>query len=269
MNVAISIFTESFADYAIQMYKSFRLFDQTTHLIAGSIDLNRSTIDRLKRMDIEVRHSKTQVFPKHLCMCDLTMLDYLDGVKWDHIMWIDADTVLLRPVSHLFEMPYDYIGHPADIVSGEFTFPSPLRSPLTRRSVDGVLVETDRWGYHYDMGLWVTDSYSLLKDFYDLLQCNINAWYEGDICSQLINMSYSNYQLDGYKWSLGSQHGSLLKFNNGKVTYDYDGHTFEPYQFGFSRTTTGERLSNPAIESFIAWHRIGPRNEHVCNIAYQ
>ena len=247
--IVISIFDDNFVDYAIKMYKSYRFFDKKTSLYAGSLNLSAENTKRIEAIGVNVLKSKTGFFPKHLCMCDLTIKDFVENIDYDSIMWIDADTIILRPIDYIFDLPYDFIGHGGSTETGKFFFSS-KRSWISRKIINGNLVEKNKWGNHYAMGLWVAKNKKIVKDFYDLIKDNFFERYEGDICSKLINEKYSNYQLNGFEWSLGTRQIKDIFYKSNTIFYKKNNKLYMPYQFGYSRLDNGDRPVCEAVENF-------------------
>lgn len=260
-NIVLSIFDDKFLPHAMRMYRSFKFHDQTTKLYAGSIDLSKESVRKLNKMGVEVLSAPGKQMPKNLCLCDMLMDDYLKGVNWRRAMWIDADTIILRPVSHLFSMDYDFICHGGSVEVGFFNqntnSPYPFKSTwISRRIVNDCLVEECKWGSFFAMGLWVATP-EVVKDLRKLLKRNMNAEFEGDICSEMINKKYRCFQLNGFEWSLGTMQNDRISVRNGEVLFSSNGKTYRPYQFGYSRIdANGSRPKCPAIEKFYAKRRI-------------
>lgn len=255
-NIIISIFDDKFIDYAIKMYGSVRFFDKETPLFAGSINLSVVNKNKLKNLGVTVLQSRNNFFPKHLCMCDLLLEDFLYNVNFDSVMWIDADTIILRPIKELFDLNYDYIGHGGNIDLGyfenfnKFSAPNIKRSWIKRTIVDGNLVQENLWGKHYAMGLWVAKNKKILKDFCYLIYSNKDFWFEGDICSKLLNENYNCLQLNGFEWALGTRNNHQIFFENNKVVFKSDNKLFYPYSFSYSRLDNGDRPLCNAVELF-------------------
>lgn len=253
-NIVISIFDEKFIDYAVKMYKSYKLFDKKTKLYAGSIDLSEKSKKKLNSIDVEVLLSKTKIVPKNLCVCDLLIKDYIENLEWDNLMWIDADTIILRPVHHIFDEPFDFIGHGGNVQLGFFEQQEkscyPYKSTWISREIENnKLIEKCKWGFFFSMGLWVAKNKNIINDFYDLYQSNPEAYFEGDICSKLLNLKYNSKQLDGLEWSVGTLQNSLLSYENRKVVMTFENKKYYPFQFGYSRINNKRPICN-AIEKF-------------------
>lgn len=254
-NIVISIFDEKFIYHAIRMYKSFKFHDKTTKLYAGSIDFSIESIKKLNYIGVEVLDFTNKKIPKNLCMCDLMMDDYLKGISWKKAMWIDADTIVLRPISHLFDMDYDFIGHGGNIEVGFFEEnpigPGPFKSTwISRKVIDGCLVEECKWGRFFAMGLWVATP-EVVRELRKLLDKNMDATFEGDICSEMINGKFKALQLNGFEWSLGTIQNERILIENGEIAFKINEKHYKPYQFGYSRIDeTGSRPLCPAIEKF-------------------
>jgi hypothetical protein len=248
-NIVISIFNNEFVNYALKMYNSYRFFDKTTPLYAGSLNLSSENIKKIESIGVKILKSKTDFIPKNLCVCDLILKDFVEDLNYDSIMWIDADTVILRPINYIFNLPYDFIGHGGDVETGKFFFKR-KRSWLFRETINDNLIEKNKWGNHYAMGLWVAKNKKIINDFYDLIIEKKDLWYEGDVCSELINKKYSNFQLNGFEWSLGTRQIKDIFYKNNKVFYKTNNKLYMPYQFGYSRLDNGERPICKAIESF-------------------
>lgn len=253
-NIIISIFDEKFIDYALRMYRSYRFFDKKTELYAGSVDLSLKSKKKLISMGVKILESKTKKVPKYLQLCDLTIKDYVYDLNWDNLMWIDADTIILRSISHLFDENFDFIGHGGNIDLGYFPQESkncyPYKSTWINREIkDNILVEECKWGKFFAMGLWLVRNKNIIDDLYFLYEKNINANFEGDICSEFLNKKYSCKQLDGFEWSIGTLQNDLLHFEKNQVVLKINSNKYYPYQFGYSRIND-ERPKCKAIEKF-------------------
>lgn len=253
-NIVISIFDEKFINYALRMYKSYRFFDKKTKLYAGSINLSDRSKNKLISIGVEILESKTKKVPKHLQLCDLTVRDYIYNIDWDNLMWIDADTIILKPINYLFEENFDFVGHGGDIDLGHFFEGSrdcyPYRSTwITRKIENNILVEECKWGKFFAMGLWVAKNKNIIDDLYQLYEENKNAYFEGDICSELLNKKYKCKQLNGFEWSIGTLQNKLLYYKKNKVILRSKGQNYYPNQFGYSRIND-ERPKCAAIEKF-------------------
>lgn len=253
-NVVISIFDEKFVFHAVRMYRSYRFFDKKTELYAGSIDLSDKSKRKLMSMGVKILESNTKKIPKHLQLCDLTVKDYICDINWDNLMWIDADTIILRPVSHLFDEEFDFIGHGGNIDLGQFSQGSkdcyPYRSTWIIRKIENkMLVEECKWGKFFAMGLWVVKNKKIINDLYSTYEKNANASFEGDICSEFLNKKYKCKQLDGFEWSIGTLQNNLLHFEKTQVVLKNKEKKYYPYQFGYSRIND-ERPKCNAVEKF-------------------
>jgi len=254
INIIISIFDEAFMFHAMRMYKSYRFFDKETKMYAGSINLSQKSIEKLESIGVEVLFNKKKEVPKHLQLCDLIIEDYIEDVEWDSLMWIDADTIVLRPLNHLFSQDFDFICHGGNINLGYFKQGAfncyPYKSTWIKREIkNNELVETCKWGDFFAMGLWVAKNKELIKDFNLLYKKNKRSYFEGDICSELLNAKYKCKQLDGFEWSVGTLQNDLLYYENDKVILKVGDKKHFPYQFGYSRIGE-ERPECEAIEKF-------------------
>ncbi len=247
----ISIFDNKFADYAFKMYKSFYFFNKNTPMYAGVFDLSDFNKKRLEKINVNIIFNKDAYIPKHLCMLDLTVFDYLKNIDFDQVMWIDADTIILRPIEFLFELKFDYVGHGGGIDEGKFHFRNKDRSWIARKRIDNFLLEENQWGKNYAMGLWVANNVNLLMDFRKILMDNPLLGFEGDVCSKVINEFYSHYQLNGYEWTSGTRQNELIGTDsNGKIVLKTPFGNYEIYQYGYSRLDDGSRPKCFDIENF-------------------
>jgi flavodoxin len=259
-NIVLSIFDEKFMHHAIRMYKSYRFFDKKTNLYAGSLGLSEKSIRKLNSIGVNVLKSKKNIIPKNLCICDLLAKDYIENLDYDNVMWIDADTIILRPVDFLFKKEFEFIGHGGNIKIGDFKQNCyncyPYKSTWIRREIkDNFLHESCKWGDFFAMGLWVAKNKKIIDDFYELYEKNQQASFEGDICSELINSKYRSKQLNGLEWSLGTLQNDLIFFENGKITLHFLEKKYYPFQFGYSRINN-ERPVCEAIEKFYKYNLI-------------
>jgi hypothetical protein len=251
----VSIFDDDFVGYALRMYRSFRFFDRETKMYAGSMGISDDNKKKLRSLGIEILESKSGIVPKNLCICDLMMHDYLRQVEWDKVMWIDADTIVLRPISHLFELEFDFVGHGGNVDIGFYeqdrmSAAHLLRNTwISRYEKEGRLVEKCRWGDFFAMGLWVAGK-KVVEEMWSLFLSNTDAAFEGDICSRMFSeKGYKTLQMDGYEWSIGTLQKDELRFESGEVVFERLGRKCKPYQFGYSRTDRG-RPRCDAVEKF-------------------
>jgi len=254
INIVISIFDEKFIFHAMRMYKSYKFFDKKTKMYAGSIDLSEKSIRKLNSIGVEVLFNKKKEVPKYLQLCDLIIEDYIADIKWDNLMWIDADTIVLRSLDHLFLQDFDFISHGGNINLGYFEQGAfncyPYKSTWIKREIkNNELVETCKWGYFFAMGLWVAKNKNLIKDFNLLYKKNKESYFEGDICSELLNSKYKCRQLNGFEWSIGTLQNDLLYYENDQIILKLGDKNYYPHQFGYSRIGT-ERPKCEAIEKF-------------------
>lgn len=254
-NIVVSIFDDKFVDYATRMYRSFKFFDRDTKMYAGSIGLSDSSRKKIESLGVEVIDNSSGMVPKNLCISDLMMHDYMRGLEWDKVMWIDADTIILRPISHIFDLEFDFVGHGGNVELG-FYEENPrskihlLRNTwISRHEIDGKLVERCKWGDFFAMGLWVAGR-DVVEDMWRLFLSNKDAAFEGDICSKMLaEKGYRTLQMNGYEWAIGTMQNEEIHLESGQVVFEKNGRKYKPYQFGYSRTNKG-RPRCDAVDKF-------------------
>jgi hypothetical protein len=225
MEIAVTMCDDKFVRICIRMIKSYKRYF-TKDIYVGSLNLSKKNIELIEKEGAKILHSKTKFYPKNLCVCDLTLIDYLYDISWTKVMWLDADIIHLTSAEHLFDLDYDYIGIPG-------------------RGIKGLITENQH-GTHYAMGMWVTRSKELLYDFYNLIYKNHNLNYEGIEASKIINNGkYSHFQLDGDIYNFSREAVSDIYFDkNQNLYYLKDGKKIYPNAVGFPRLENGQRNYN-------------------------
>lgn len=167
------------------------------------------------------------------CCVNLLIEDYVDGIRWDSLMWVDADTMILRPLNEVFEllMRYDFVGHPG-------------------RDKKGLIVEENNMT-RFATGMWGTSSKQLVKDLRCLARRYKNAKVDSRLVTKLVNEQYSFYQLDGNTYNFSRNIIPLAKFVDKHIEYNIGKHKYLPYTAGFSQCTNGSgRRNSKDINAF-------------------
>src|SRR2546421_5218920 len=106
------------------MYLSLKLFHPELPLYAGDLGLTSTQRRALAVLGVSVldtpRAEVIRARELPLTYGHFLLHAYLSeaGVAWDSVLWIDADTLVLRPIDEIFEHDVDVAGHPGRNVHG-------------------------------------------------------------------------------------------------------------------------------------------------------
>lgn len=256
--VIISAFDSGFFDYAVRMFNSVRAFHPNIQLYAGDLGLTQPQRTVLISMDvIVIQHPRAALLRKHglrLCFCDFLLHSFLEGVEYDVAIWIDADTMVLKPIVEKLELylnEFSIVGHPGRYAGGPiYTMGERFRiAPGTthRDFIEKYLTWEEDWPY-IATGLWATKDKLFLKYLDTLVDLMDGLTDDSPVfAAAACHLNISTYQLDAAVWNFGRHLVSQANFVNGKIVY---GDNIEPNTVGFSLTDCGTRLGSAAIEQF-------------------
>lgn len=229
MNLMINACDTKFFHYAKKMYTSFKQFN-TTEMFFGNVDCSEKQTAELEGLGVHIlATTKIDVFKKNKLsfnLLDLILYDFLENVNYDKIMWIDADTMILRNVEALFDFDVDFVGHPG-------------------RKGDGAIITTDNTPY-FAMGLWVTRR----KDFLKCLSLKINNLHNKKsdriyIRSAIDELDLSFHQLDPSIWNFSRELVKTAEFDEQGIFYKV-----YPATIGFSLQDDMMRGQSEAVEDW-------------------
>jgi len=245
----VSAFDGAFADYGLRMFRSVRHWHPDVRCIfADWGDMPR--MDELRQLGVEPLTADLSRLPrKNPRFRDLMLWEFVKILPWRWLVWIDADTLVLRPIDKLWShTDADFIGHPD----------RNERGLILRCSYDcnrWQCVEGDRM-LKFAAGVWATQNRALL---YDCQQRVVNRQHRGRDSDVLTAAVYYNLlharQLNGHYWNFGRQliETALYDVEKQRVYYEFEGIRYETFVAAFSRVPVNGvdvRQTSPAIEQF-------------------
>ena len=242
----VSAFTGDMADYGLRMYRSFRRFNPDVPMFfADWHDCPR--LPELVTTGVQVLRADFAVIPaKHPRFRDMLLWPFVKALEWDALVWIDADTMILRPLTSLWTGTVDFAGHPDRDNNGM----------VLRTGWNGAkfcCVPGNDWA-KFASGVWMTRNRALLLDCYRRTMAGHHRGRDSDVLTAVVNeCGYSYHQLDGNLWNFGRQLIDLARYDGKRISYTLDGKTYEPYTAGFSRVPVNGvdvRLTSDALDEF-------------------
>lgn len=232
----VSLFDKKFEIWAYMMFRSFAHFNPNIQMYYGAVppskELNHGMLQSTGAKFLPKRGGLEF---KHKAVCDLALKEYVAGVLWKKLMWLDADTIVLRSLEHLFDIDgYDFIGHPGRGENGLIT----SAGHLTR----------------YALGMYITNRRRFLDDLYHLGVSNPSLQGESMPCTKIINRSYQHLQLDGNEYNFGRDLIDTAEYDGKRISYCYAGKRYYPYTANYSRLSSGKRKESKAISQF--WREV-------------
>jgi len=237
-NIMISSCDTKFFKYAIPMYTSFKKFNKNTAMYFGNVNCTTEQLQSLKDLGvIIVNTEKVKLIKQNIlsyCFLDLLLYDFLKEVKFDKVMWIDTDTLILKRIENLFSYEEDFIGHPG-------------------RNKEGAIMLDDNFPY-IGFGLWVTSSKQWLKTLSDNFMTYEDRLAEGVLMRKLLKESDLKVkQLDPSIWNFSRD---LVK----EALLDEKGLYYKVYPatIGFSRLNNNTRGDSEGIRK---WYNLNMVNQ--------
>ena len=115
MNVMFTSCDKEYFDYAIRMLKSFKQYNETK-MYFGNIDCTKEQLDSLEALGATVVPLKSietlETNRLTLNFVDWLIYPTMEHIRYDKILWIDADTLILDNIEELFEPIANFVGHP-------------------------------------------------------------------------------------------------------------------------------------------------------------
>lgn len=252
--IAISVFDSKYFEYAVRMYISLRAFNPKLSLFAGDLGLEEKQRKLLEALDVKVLKSEKAKILKNrklsLTFSDFLLHSYLNGINWEKVVWIDADTLILDEISEVFFYDVDVVGHPGRCSSCtlyKFKEALPYYPGADKWLAKKLPCPED--SKYFATGLWCTRSHHFLE-FLDSLLDYIPSQIPGDspvFTAALHYLGLTCHQLDPSVWNFSRELVAEAKFFNGRITY---GDGMFPKTVGFSFTDKGIKLSSPEIDKF-------------------
>jgi hypothetical protein len=256
----VSAFDLPFYDYGVRMYRSFARFNPTVPMHfahfrrRGEPALHEWQLAELARLGVRVLDvaGEWRVRPY---FWDMLLAPAFSGIEWDALMWIDADTMILRPLDPAWKCRVDFAGHPDRHDCGLVTMCN---------IVGGKVITTDANPQHakFATGLWVCRSRKLLEAMREYVEHkqppvgHLMDANDSDAVTMLVNAGpYTYEQLNGYEWNFSRAMIPKARYRDGQITYREDGRTWRPYTAGFSRVPViprvrDIRLGSAALDQF-------------------
>ena len=250
--IMVAAYDTPFLEYGRRMYRSFARFNPRVprHFVHfrrnGRDALTPDQIGELADMGVVILDGGD--YPDHPRFWDMLLWPAVKGLAWDSLMWVDADTMILRPLTDCWRGGFDFVGHPDRENYGLRTHCSISKNNWILDGIDCARFST---------GLWVVSSRKLLKAFYDFVtKTPTGGDRDSDGVTIVVNQGpYTYRQLCGYRWNFSRALITRAEYRGGKIYYREDGREWQPYTAGFSRVPVipgvrDERMSSPAIDQF-------------------
>jgi hypothetical protein len=216
------------------MYQSFARFNKNTPMHFADLNiLAPEKKDALRKMGVTVLEADTDFgqFKGARACIDMFMEDFVKDLEWDGMMWMDADTLVLRPLEHLFDMPFDFIGHPG-------------------RNKKGLILKEEGL-VRFATGMYVVHNRDFLRDYHKMWKKHRTAQADSMICTRVVNQDYTFKQLDGRLYNFSRDIIPMARFDDRTkmIYYATRERRFYPYTAGFSRAAGG-RKQGKALDRF-------------------
>lgn len=269
--IIVSAFDAPFFEYALRMYASVRFFHPEIELYALDLGLTEDQMNTLNFLHITVlQHPRSDLLKARrlrLCFGDFLLHSFLQGVKYDIVIWIDADTMLLKRIDPLILDLTHYeevVGHPGRNISGPIYTMGQRYSvaPTTthREFIDAHLAPFDDKAPYIATGLWGTTNKGFLAVLDGLIDHMHDLTDDSPVFSAAMHRFCKTYQqLDPALWNFSRE---LLKNAQLRLDYDRPRHSrvwyqpentnswIYPFTAGFSLTDSGARGHGNAIDQF-------------------
>lgn len=227
----ISCCDQKFFGYVVNMFKSFQKFNKNTKMFFGNVDCTLEQLEFINELGITIVESdQVQVLKQRkmsLTFLDCLLGDYLKGVNFDKVMWVDADTLILRNIEGLFNYKEDFVGH-----SG--------------RNNDGSIISV-KGDMYISPGLWVTKSKTLLKELLEETKVTEYKDEDGKVIRKLLKkLKLKIKLLDSSIWNFSRELVRLAELDEKGIFYKV-----RPATIGFSRMGVDGRGSSEGIKKWI------------------
>lgn len=244
----VTAYDNRMIDYGRRMLASFRRFNPAIPMYFcdfGGLDDRQHLID----LGVEVLTSPMPVPKVRPNFWDCLLATFVDQLEWDRLLWIDADTLVLRPIAPALMHDVDFVGHGDRDNNGVMLTCGWDKE--TMRCTPGV-----GW-IKFASGLWSTSSREML----DTMRTRIKKQHysptrDSDLITSVVNQGcYTYRQLDSFTWNFSRNLIPLAKFNGESVYYEMDGRTYHPFTAGFSRVPVNGRDVRLESDELKRWYR--------------
>ena len=250
--IIVSAFDNKFMDYAERMYKSFSFFHPNIPMYCCKFDLSNPEKERLQKIGVTCL-DRTQSYEIKDGRCfDLALWDFLKNLDFDQMLWTDADTMFVSPVTEIFSLKYDFIGHPGRNKNGL------VFRPLDVAFYNGI----HKYGKYYATGLWVANTKQILIEFQKFIMQNPQTTFDSIPATDIVNEKFTHYQLDGNLYNFSRDVVCRAKFENGKIHYEENCKIHFPKTVGFSTLDNKTRAHSLEVDKFYeeviekAWKKV-------------
>lgn len=243
--VMISAFDDRLADYGFRMYRSFQRFNPDINCFFANFGTMSRTAE-LAQMGVRVIPKPAIVPEKRPNFYDALLWPFVEQVEWDKLLWVDADTLICRPLDPIWQYEVDFVGHPDRLKSGLV-----LTCDYDGQKcacTDGLRMAK------FATGIWVTRNVDLLKEVWTRMKRNGHGLRDSDLFTAVVHAGGFSYaQLNGTLWNFSRDIVPLAQYDGEHIYYRERGRTYHPYAVGFSRVPIkgkDQRLTSPAIDQF-------------------
>ena len=229
--ILVSATNENLEHYALNMFKSFRCIDKTTHLLCIIDGVHKEIEDELINLGVECVQFQRRDRP-NLRSISISMTDYVSE-EYDTLLWMDIDALFLQNIDEVWN-------NDAEIVA------------LT--GMDGYRWYSKRpdGSKYICLGMWKT-SRALCKELYDDFMSS-DYKDEGVFIRNRTN-NYDVFQLDGPTYYCGREMVNRLWNQDGELYYDvpYSYWNTELYSPKCLQFNIGFFLERPRSEAVDLW----------------
>lgn len=252
MKIMVSAFDDKLADYGVKMYRSFARFNPGVPMFFCDYgDMTRTA--ELEALGVKLLRAKCELPKKHPRFRDMMLLPFLEDVPWDGVLWIDADTLVLRPLGAIWEIDADIIGHPDRADGG-------LLRTCDYDKARHCCIPGTRW-QKFASGVWATRQPAVLLMMWNTMLTGRHAGRDSDVLTAVANCGeFTAHQLDGNFWNFGRQLIPLAENCSGRVVACIDGNYYRPYVAAFSRVPVDGKDIRPRSAALDKFYR-----ETICN----
>lgn len=252
--VVISSFDAAFFTYAVRMYRSLLHFHPDWRIFCGDMGLTASQVAQIESLGVEVRRcARSAMFGRRgigMTFCDFLSGEFLQGVEWDKVLWIDADTMILDDISELFSHDCEFTGHPGRSSIGPIRkFGDMTLNRRTRKWLQSNMpVESDM--PYFSGAMWCAGHrfVDFLGTLLDSMDDRRAPKRESPVIAATVNhLQLSFHHLDPAVWNFGRDLVSLARYENGRIVY---GDGVFPKTVEFSCRDDGSRGTNIALDRF-------------------
>lgn len=258
--VAISAFDSGFFNYALRMYTSLRAWHPDLPMYAGDLGLQPRQVELLESMGVKVLQTQRSHVLHHnhlrLCFGDFLLHSFLvnNSIAFDKVLWIDADTLILKPINLAWELQADVVGHPGRHAGGPIwtmgerwkLFPGTChREELKAIGIDW---PSDAAPY-IATGLWCTSSKPFLKVLDESLDKLFGLTDDSPVFSAIADAyDLDVFQLEPETWNFSRQMVATADYRHGEIRSPAS--IYKPYTAGFSLCDDGKRGTSKALDDF-------------------